>query len=459
MKIFHIFFFFSILLFFNSDILAQLDSYDISSYARPELNRQIKEIDAGFNFFNSLTDTPGTDLEHNYNTRLGGNFIGTRFQNDSIYQRTTAWVARASFSFFKETSSRKNAFGFDGDYRYDDRKKKFLNPQQNFRGTHIVLDTDLEFDRYSIDTEEDPINDMDSYLDLSVGFSFGKGRIELVNDAWHAATILEMLADKGLTNTDFFSHDLITDFANEIAEIKNLRNTDFRLERIAELERLVGFFKTRGVSELNSASFYGHLYDAWLFESFRTRFSGTEKYFEVTPGFLVRGGDWFFISNDDQTHRGRPYLGLSYNFNRYQPLSQDWQYDNVNSFSLSFLYDFLINEDDIGPFNNNYLLGFNFSSRNTISYLPNQRTNYSLGGIFNVFHNRNFDEDFEEDGNNTSVSLDLTADFRYYISPQLVWNISGSIEVFKSYNNSSFFDNEFFRNENRINAGIQYYFF
>lgn len=396
-------------------VFAQLDSFNIADYARPDLERRTAGLFGTLDMRKPNTFDPTTEI--NRSIDLDFNAFQTKFVNTQRNQiNVTNRINIDYLSGKLETNTsetKRQAFDFYGTRTYSN---KIFNAENNFVeiaynggiSYSAVNQEYFTFDTLLVNIES---NTRSLYLSGDVSLYRGHGRIELVSDAWHAKTIIEMLRAKNLIVGEVSVED-IQEFAEKISDIKNMRNTDFRLENIAEQEALVEFLQSKEWTRTEDFRFYPALLDAWQFESFVFRQSGSEFKYGISAGVNAYNIDnSILLRNSD--YRFLVYPRLSVAYNTYKPISDDWQFNTTNGLSLgSLLRNFDSFTDDL------YAA---IASSLEWQYLPSQRTYYTLGLETNLLFP--FDE-----GAGTSI-LSPYATYVHYLSPRFNISVRGQIFI------------------------------
>jgi len=126
----------------------------------------------------------------------------------------------------------------------------------------------------------------ESTLDLSSDLGFGFGRLEVVNDAWLAASILEELAAKNLLREIPDSLALRTYF-DYLGQLEFERVLDFRMREIYVIEKLIAYLEEQNWIEKGSIPAFATIYDAYRYEQFFFRQTGRRLEFTLTPQIEV----------------------------------------------------------------------------------------------------------------------------------------------------------------------------
>ncbi len=426
---------------------AQTAPFDIADYARPDLERRTLSLSTTTGFQNDLSklDSTAKLIESQY--FLNGAIHNTKFQNSEKYQKYSGHQARIDFDFGKNDANYApeldpytyplqpwelgQAFDFTVDYNHYFRHKQFGKQQRFF-------EVDYEVDFYgNYNHRRDTLGtiffkERATNLTLALAPYIGKGRIEYINDAWHAKTILEMLAEKGLLQTEV-STEQMQAFAETISSVKNIRNTDHRLEQISEYEQLCNFLVIQKLIDPEAYGFYAVLADAWRYESFTTRNSGKELKFGINP--RINFMDYKILDEDTAPMLNAAFPAV-FAYNIYKPISDDWQFNTTNRLEfgpeLDTDYDALTDA-------NKYVYTFRglLASSWHIGYLPSQRTNCGLSLDLTYYYNRQLTSEYsyyplEIDRYLGDFNIIWSGYFQYYVSPRFTFTINTRLDFFRN---------------------------
>ncbi len=411
-----------------SSLKSQVAYYDLNNYNRPELERKIKsyELDARLTNRNTFWEVRRPDL--NGDLLFTGVAFSSIFKNDSLTQQIkTIRVVGGVNSGLNNLPIKR--FGINANMDFNNQNKKFSSfDSERF----LELDIDANFSTLSSISKrsDNPTNVfLRPRIILSPGIFIGKGRIEIVNDLWHAETILSMLMEAGELKVDMISSEELEAFAFEIGKIKNTRNTDFRLELIAEYERLVSYFKLKGWLKEESVRFFAVLRDAWVYESFTTRRSGIENKVGFVP---LIDYEILFDRQEGNSENLLYNLGFEYVRNHYSAKSENWQIDKNLEIGLNYSDEIplLFEEEFRNPsFDDDQNLNIRASYGYDWRYLPNQRTNYTISLFSNFNFYKVFNDDYirEKEVINAGLGIDLF--YEKYFSPQLVLTVQSGVRM------------------------------
>lgn len=434
---------------------AQIDTtFKIADYARPDLERRTMNIFSFFALNNSFARMGDSVTFNNIGGRLSGNFNHTKFVNSARTQRTESFSLSSSNSFNTEDRYTKDITKRIHSYsgiNYRGQIKQFDN-QQNFWERRVILDIDHSFSAYNDIDSTDRIIRHSISPKITSAFYRGKGRIEFINDAWHAITILEMLEDQGLLKKAVDS-TAIQNFAERISEIKNFRNTDIRLENIAEFEALCAHLVDNQLVDPEDYRFFAILRDAWVYESFTARHSGSEFKYGLIPNInLIPEYSRQLIDFS----RLEASLHASIIYNKYHPINNDWQHDQSYQLNIGTIINRNLTElERASETINKDLLNGNFRARYSWRYLPSQRTNYAIGLTMRYDYNRAIGESINKNEESGILDCAISGNFNYYFSPKLFLDIDGGISLYSKHFNE---DTNMFGNNNYLEARMNYLF-
>lgn len=311
-------------------LLAQIDTYPLGDYKRPELRRSTLVVDGRFNsngVYESNNEDDGSFQKLNLNLNY------TKFVNTNDIQKTINHRILSQTDIDVNSDEKIEALLF---HRSDYNVKHF-NEKNRFIGYNPTI--------YSEAQHKKNIGAPGTEIEIFLPIGIGQGRIEITNDAWLATSILKALQQEGKLKKEP-SHAEITKIADEIARIKNARVLDFRRKRIYELDEIYKFFIGLDLIKENSLAF-AIIYDAWQYEVFSTRRTGSVIESYITPKYGYRssegnydfgGAEWSigYSNNKPINLKWERSFGISINFNStfftntsFKPKLDQFK-DNVN---------------------------------------------------------------------------------------------------------------------------------
>ncbi len=371
----------------------------LKNFYRQDLVRNTLEFSLGTSGGIGPFERVSTGREVRNRSSLVGGF--TSFNNSPKLQQTTS-------TFLSANVSGETTFSFDinreivgDDFRFG---SVFSNSSSSFRwykpsNWYVEVSPSLLIN-YS------DANNLGHSLNAVGGtvLGFGKGRVELVSDAWSALRIIEDLSQTGVINRDL-TYEEYWEFAELLADLNNLRRLDARMKRVFELTEIGTYLVEKGIVNAEDIVFMAQLSDTYRNERFIPRQSGSR--------WLVFGealGSRRTTAAIDSKTAGNYAGGINYFY--HNPIKQRWQIDVTGGVRIE-TDPFFNTFTDISP---DAALGANITG--TLGYYPNARTNveFSLEGAYSNF----FSDDiiFEIDPFNLSVVIDGD----YFLSPFTSFN-------------------------------------
>jgi len=428
---------------------AQIDTFDLSIYKRPDLVRH--QLDLDFNFSNGA----GHEYNHSYSpdynyqqetnnaslySGIGGVYRG--YFNNRKYQGNHRLGIGTSGGIFSRSTDRENETSSDTKSFGINLSARSIN-RLYFDGLYFV-ETDLQISNTRVDfhkmtlhtdTLENPVErtNEDRNFEGSLPILVGKGRVEPIQDARMAVYILDQLSRKGKLKRQPDQQEILA-FAEEIASIKNERFFDARNRRIAEMTRLDSFLQNRNLIREEDMEYYTTMNDFWRYANNPSRGSGSRFSLGVEPGY-----DYVYrYENLDEPDQDMKTIEKNYFFElfgliRYdyeKPINLYWQSSfngNVRFGSQQFK-DRTVTEDQ--ETSDDRLL-LDASAEYRLSWYPDSRSRYSfriLTAYDQVFSKEKSSErvtPFSDEQYHLYSALSL--DGYYYISPRV--RLSGSISL------------------------------
>lgn len=363
---------------------AQIDTYPLDQYKRPTLRRSTFVLDGYIDSdsgFRSNSDNDASALTVNLNS------FYTKFKNDKKTQSTIIHLTRINTDIdFK--NDEKQMTNLQHLSRYSVRR---FNEKNTFFGISPEIQIDSEIGS--------AFNSPERRVGTALPIGVGKGRIEIVNDAWLATSILEALKDEGKLKREP-THQEITYLAEEIARIKNARILDFRNKMIYELDEIYTYILNLGLVEESTLAF-AILYDAWRYEIFTSRSSGRVLESYITPSYYFRFGE-------DQFNYSNQRWSLTYR--NYKPINLKWETRQILSIDFSSTFDHAaFSNPKLEQIQDN--LQGRISGSYQIEYFLSRRTNFSLYNY--AAYRKAFESDY------TITTFITTFRWVHWLSPQL----------------------------------------
>jgi len=283
---------------------------------------------------------------------------------------------------------------------------------------------------------------------VTIPIFHGHGRTELVNDAWRAVTMLNMLKEEGFLEK-VITHDEITEFADTLSVSRNKRFTDPRHEIIYELEALSGFLVENEFVAKEDFRFFAHMHDIYSFENFFPRLSGKTFKYGVEPRVDISEVE---LNTIDDFFNVRTGLFAVAEYEKLKPIDVNWQFDQSYEVGIGRSINRSIGEDLAESQSLTAFIG----GQIRYGYYPNVRTNFDLriNGIYNYSRSsiRGSSQSFTSDG----LSLFVEPQFQYYVSPQFTWTLSGRFAYNQSEPSGQLSTQNF---NNRINFTSTYFLY
>lgn len=425
---------------------AQVETYDLSKYARPEIHRKTLRFSTGAQLFNLVSSN---DLLTDKNNGLGIDLFiqGSQFNNTIANQNSTFTSATVNFDYNSKTDNinEKNIdLRFNLSHNTTNRKfyqeKRFIEIGGTLSGAFIL-------DVLRVGGEEIRKNGRSNGF-VEVPILHGHGRIELVNDAWRAVTMIQMLEREGFLQKGF-SHEEITEFADTIAVSRNKRLTDPRHEIIYELEALSQFLVQKKFVAQEDFRFFAHMHDIYSFENFFPRQSGRTIKYGLEPRVSLTEIE---LSTIDDFYNVATGLFFVAEYEKLKPLDVNWQFDHGVEVGIGQSVNRSIGQD----LSESQTLTAFVGGQLRYGYYPNVRTNFDLRIFGNYSYVKNNVRGFNQSSSSKGLSLSIQPQFQYYVSPRLTWTLGGNF-AYTQFNPNNQIGNQSFNN--RINFTSTYFIY
>jgi hypothetical protein len=234
-------------------------------------------------------------------------------------------------SFFSETegnglqeSKGRNgqaSFYWQFDDRFYRRNNWFLHLKNNLFAKGDF--TKQKSSQYTIKTNIKGFDD-----DLSVGF--GKGRIEIVQDAQMALYILNDLSLQGLIDKTP-DVETINQFAQLITELNNKRVFDSRRRRIYQLTQIDKFLREKEITQVPDIRHFTTINDNWFFAFNPERYSGSDWYFDIRSSVELGDANQtnknanYSLNTENESDYKNWGIGPKAGYENYKPINLKWQ--------------------------------------------------------------------------------------------------------------------------------------
>jgi len=416
---------------------SQINNFNLSDYKLPDMERRALETNFNVSGSNNFAKTPNTiyygvqDIRTNqYNSNIFVNYH--HYLNSIKYQKES----NIGLHFSSDYYNRK----YDKDVTYkNSRMEPLLNYQsvnRNYYNSKNFFETDFvfnyqygrnnSFNKYVYDSSETKENLQTHTILATLPLKFGKGRIEQVQDARHAVYLFDELNKVDRVSSDKTNEDII-EFAELISKLKNKRFFDSRLRRIAEIESVDSFLRSKNYLSKSDAKYFTTLQDFWDYGNRPLRNSGTRISGAMLPSYY-----YYYENNTVDSYSGKNKLNAflldgGIEIKHEKPINLIWQ----NSIDFNGYVGII--EGKVNDITNsvedkiripNMQLGF----YQTIGYYPNTRTDMSFG--YSAQYVQLFDKTDEAneilgvEGKGLKATTDLS--INYYISPKFRLNARSS---------------------------------
>lgn len=223
----------------------------------------------------------------------------------------------------------------------------------------------------------------------SLLLGFGKGRLEMVQDAQMALFILNDLKDEGLI-TSLPNAELVNEFSQLITEINNRRVFDSRKRRIYELTQIDKFLREKGIASTTDIRHFTIINDNWALAFNPYRRSGSSWSLNLKPFAQIgKSKQTTTASNFKTTNESEVKLfgfGPNLSYDNQKPINLKWQRGFGASLSWQLARSEQKNKYVSGNTSQENNLNTNqqladFNAFYAIGFYPNNRTllNASLG--------------------------------------------------------------------------------
>lgn len=379
----------SLLLFFIFSLAGSGQNilYDLDSYKRVSGIYRTTFItpDANLNY-QDVINLPGQ--EKSYGFEVGGNYTDNQIQNDEKNQKTKF----ISLDLGAGIGTKKNV---DSKYRYSSKDRSY-NGMKYFK-SGFQLSTENRYD------EIINLKRFTHFLDMGYDLGFGFGRLEVINNAWIGARILEELESNNLLLI-YPTTEELTELFDFIGDLEFERVMDPRLRSIYRVEKMIEFIENKGWIEKGSIPSFVRIYEAFLFENFVIRESGERLEFTLRPT-LASNFIYTFVMDNQFSKVIRPgFLGtIEYEIHKNGDIAYNTK--KLVGGRLEYIENF---RD--APSNDFKQIAGNIYFQYRYRYLPSLRTNF----IFSS----NIAAGFIYAGNYTArLDMNSLAEYDYYFSP------------------------------------------
>lgn len=183
---------------------------------------------------------------------------------------------------------------------------------------------------------------------------------------------------------------------------------DRRLRDIDRLEAVYQYISDNDIVPFNPRN-AALISDIYRYEAFRVRRRGTRTWFEIAPSFGTNKTPLFNAGNSS--------LSTSLNFQQFNPINEDWQFDQ--SISASYTASYI--GDEMFTFDEKGTTLFRITHASTVGWYQSLRTFFGLSTA--VIYD-NYSADLVVDDR---FSVNLGFEFEYYVSPAMILEFSGGL--------------------------------
>ncbi len=421
----------------------QLNTFKLASYSQPEFYRKVSFTDpaASFNTYRDNSNQSGNS-ENSFYIPF---YISIQKYNNK-YQSSLTLNATSSISLYSSLNQKRDRYFASQSLSWDQRI--FLTPNDLFvsfdisqilssgyRVTKVKRSSGLELDSKNFD-----FNTRNNAV-----VNVGKGRIEDLSVGWHAVRLLETICDHSDLDQKTITPEQVTALADKLGQLRNIRNTDSRLEFNREVEELFEYLKSKNLINGEDYYLFSTILDTYRFENFASRRKGSDISFGIGYVFNYKEEHENDLNNEPVDIDGYekldlekllgPLASLSYNY--YYPLNNNWQINFQNSASLSKIdiKDYFNNTSNTSPAKNiltEYLQG-DLNNSIQLFYILSPRTNL----YFTYRSLVNYEKDLLADFDAVSILHRNTFStyLQYYFSPWNTLNVDFVLTKLKGYKN------------------------
>ena len=361
--------------------------YDFDSYKRVSGAYRTTFITPDINLsYRNVLNTP--EQVKFYNLNIGGRYADNQIFNDENNQKTKS----TDIDFGIGIGNVKN-ISFEYNYDYENRAYNDMTYFKN--GFHVRTNNqyieNLDAKRYT------------QSLNLGFDLGFGFGRLEIINNAWLGARILEELQIDNLL-MKLPSTEEMTEFFDLIGDLEFERVMDPRLRSMYRVEKMIMFIEQKGWIENGSIPSFIKIYDAFRYENFIFRRSGERLEFTLTPTFIGN----FNYSNLSQNKFSKFIQPGFFGRAEYEiHKNGDLAYNTTKLVGGEVGYFEILQDDPLEGYT--HLTG-NVFFRYIYRYLPSLRTNLIFTS--NVSAGLIYIDSYK-----TRLNINSSVEYDYYFSP------------------------------------------
>jgi hypothetical protein len=427
---------------------AQLDTFDLSTYKLPVIQRKKLDVDFNLNesvdFLKNKRETWSDQSKDSYfdfsnRTRVAYSSYKNNPRIQSIQNYSVSLVPKVNKHVSDDSitireSSIQSGFSVASYNRIYYQNQFFFEPD--------LLVSGAAYNKRYKNEQDDLVDNDDLYtVNVKIPLLVGKGRIEQVQDARLAVYILDELQKSGRIARVPDNQEIL-ELAALISQVSNERYFDYRLHKMVEIEKVDSFLQARAIVTKPDARYFTVVNDNWDYAAGPVRESGRRISAGIVPAFMFSYRKEHYISDfhsDDKIDNIDLSMIAQVNYVDARPLNLKWQRDW--SAEVSYGYGKLFNYDLLDDTDGNtgsMLLSGQIDYK--LGFYPNSRT--SISGLMSLlFEQSNSKEDY--DGSETVTTkihqTDIAPSFSlmidYYISPQL--RFSADLDLSYNYTNNN----------------------
>lgn len=411
----------STLFFISITTFAQDSSFQLKDYQYRTPG--FKALSIAANFSGSINSSKNVDLAEAKNqsfSLLPSQLNYSRFISTDKRVHTSYFTLSPSAQYYSASNDSQNVKSSSLQYAFAwDRSDRFYKNRNWFFEIGNRLSNGLGKQRHYNSTFNNRLNSLQIEDRISLGF--GKGRVEMVQDAQMALYILNDLQQEGLLQGPV-QPEVAMNFAKLITAINNQRVFDSRRKRIYELTQIDSFLRNSGLLNKTDIRHFTIINDNWALAYNPGRQSGSDWFIRVQPsaGFqknTTNINEQQYTSNSSQITKSFeliPVIG----YEKFVPVNLKWQRNMIVSFS----YHTVWNDVDAKSNFNGTETKFITNSRETESrfyasygmgYFPNNRTAVNASLQLEASHIK-FDNPSFKNATVITPSVNFSAD--YFIS-------------------------------------------
>lgn len=265
-----------------------------------------------------------------------------------------------------------------------------------------------------------------------VSLGFGKGRIEMVQDAQMALYILNDLQEQGLLQGPV-RPEVARNFAKLITDINNKRVFDNRKRRIYELTQIESFLRSSALVTETDIRHFTIINDNWALAYNPGRLSGSDWFVRLQPSAGFQRSTWNTPQQTITTSRNTNKsfaVGPAIGYEKYVPVNLKWQRNFTASLSWQTMWTDVDSKqtytgNEIRNSSNQHESLAKLYASYGIGYYPNNRTAINASLQLEANH-VDYDNPFFKNGTVLNPLINFSADYfiSYKTRLSAYWNFS-----------------------------------